>query len=97
MMRYPLALTHPHFLLGFRQFPFPMTRPNWGWGHVPLVASLLTVANELASRSQHTGIRASTNGVFLYAGFKCVQALGRIIVRGPYPPSNAIIYMHLQL
>jgi len=30
-------------------------------------------------------------------GFKCVAALGRIIIRGPYPPSNAIIYMHLQL
>jgi len=30
------------------------------------------------------------------AGFKCVEALGRIIIRGPYPPSNAIIYMHLQ-
>ena len=26
------------------------------------------------------------------AGFKCVEALGRIIIRGPYPPSNAIIY-----
>ena len=33
----------------------------------------------------------------LRAGFKCVEALGRIITRGPYPPSNAIIYMHLQL
>ena len=31
------------------------------------------------------------------AGFKRVEALGRIVVRGPYPPSNAIIYMHLQL
>ena len=31
------------------------------------------------------------------AGFKCVEALGRIIIRGRYPPSNAIIYMHLQL
>ena len=31
------------------------------------------------------------------AGFKCVEALGRIIIRGPIPPSNAIIYMHLQL
>jgi len=31
------------------------------------------------------------------AGFMCVEALGRIIIRGPYPPSNAIIYMHLQL
>ena len=28
------------------------------------------------------------------AGFKCVGALGRIIIRGPYAPSNAIIYMH---
>jgi len=27
-------------------------------------------------------------------GFKCVEALGRIIIRGaPYPPSDAIIYM----
>ena len=31
------------------------------------------------------------------AGFLCVEALGRIIIRGPYPSSNAIIYMHLQL
>ena len=31
------------------------------------------------------------------AGFKCVEALGRIIIRGPYPPLNAIIYMYLQL
>ena len=30
------------------------------------------------------------------AGFKCVEALGRIIIRGHYPPSNGIIYMHLQ-
>jgi len=26
------------------------------------------------------------------AGFKYVEALGRIIIGGPYPPSNAIIY-----
>jgi len=31
------------------------------------------------------------------AGFKCAEALGRIIIRGPYPHSNATIYMHLQL
>ena len=31
------------------------------------------------------------------AGFKYVEALGRIIIRGPYLPSNAIIDMHLQL
>jgi len=31
------------------------------------------------------------------AGFKYMEALGRIIIGGPYPPSNAIIYMHLQL
>jgi len=31
------------------------------------------------------------------AGFKYVKALGRIIIGGSYPPSNAIIYMHLQL
>ena len=31
------------------------------------------------------------------AGFKCVEALGRIVIRGPYPASNAIIYTHLQL
>ena len=30
------------------------------------------------------------------ARFKCVEALGKIIIRGPYPLSNAIIYMHLQ-
>ena len=28
------------------------------------------------------------------AGFKCVEALGRIIIRGPYPPLNAIIDMY---
>ena len=26
-----------------------------------------------------------------------MEALGRIIIRSPYPPSNAIIYMHLQI
>jgi len=26
-----------------------------------------------------------------------VEALGRITIRGPYPASDAIIYMHLQL
>ena len=31
------------------------------------------------------------------AGFKRVEALGRIIIRGPYPPSDATIYVHLQL
>ena len=31
------------------------------------------------------------------ARFKHVEALGRIIIRGPYPPSNVIISMHLQL
>jgi len=31
------------------------------------------------------------------AEFKYVEALSRIIIGGPYPPSNAIIYMHLQL
>jgi len=30
-------------------------------------------------------------------GLKCVEAVGRIIIRGPYPPSNAIIYMHYLL
>jgi len=34
-------------------------------------------------------------GLFGRAGLKCVEALG--IIRGPYRPSNAIIYMHLQL
>ena len=29
------------------------------------------------------------------AVFKCVEALGRIIIRGSYPPSNPIVYMHL--
>jgi len=40
----------------------------------------------------------ATGGELNRAGFKCVEALGRIIIRGaPYPPSNAIINMHLQL
>jgi len=29
------------------------------------------------------------------ARFKYVEALGRIIIGGPYPPSNAIIYVSL--
>jgi len=29
------------------------------------------------------------------AGLKYVEALGRIIIGGPYPPSNAIMYVHL--
>jgi len=37
-----------------------------------------------------------TAGQYPRAGFKCVEALGRIITGGPYPLSNAIIYMHLQ-
>ena len=31
------------------------------------------------------------------AWFQCVEALDRIIIRGPYPPSDAIIYINLQL
>jgi len=31
------------------------------------------------------------------AGFKYVETLSRIIIGGPYPPSNAIICMHLLL
>jgi len=38
-----------------------------------------------------------TVNAWIGAGFKYVEALGRIIIGGPYPPSNAIIYMHLQL
>jgi len=41
--------------------------------------------------------RYATHGPTDSAGFKCVDALGRIIIRGPYPLSNDIIYMHLQL
>ena len=44
--------------------------------------------------------RAPPNSVFKIrtrVRFKCVEALGRIIIRGPYTASNAIIYMHLQL
>ena len=41
--------------------------------------------------------RGQTNYAEIGAGFKCVEALGRIIIRGAYPPSSAIIYMHLQL
>jgi len=29
------------------------------------------------------------------ARFKYLEALGRINIEGPYPPSNAIIYMHI--
>jgi len=36
---------------------------------------------------------SSRNNVLVRAGYKCVKVLGRIIVRDPYPPSNAIIYI----
>jgi len=39
--------------------------------------------------------RRAAAAVFRAAGFTCVEALGKILIRGPYPPSNAIIYMHL--
>jgi len=35
--------------------------------------------------------------ISISARSKYVEALGRIIIGGPYPPSNAIIYIHLQL
>jgi len=41
--------------------------------------------------------RRAATVAFRAAAFKCVEALGRILIRGRYPPSNAIIYMHLQL
>jgi len=39
----------------------------------------------------------SDGALEISAGY--VEALGRIIIAGPYPPSgsNAIVYMHLQL
>jgi len=40
---------------------------------------------------------AAAFAAYTRAGFKCVEALSRIIIRRPYPPSNAIIHMHLQL
>jgi len=44
---------------------------------------------------------AALNQFCLYsvtsAEFRYWEALGKIIIGGPYPPSNAIIYMHLQL
>ena len=40
---------------------------------------------------------ATSVGELGRAGFKCVEALGRIIITGPYPPSYAIIYMHLHV
>jgi len=47
---------------------------------------------------QYTNVTdAHTNRHTDSAGLKYVEALGRIIIGGPYPPSNAIIYMHLQL
>jgi len=54
--------------------------------------SSTAVSND--GRGSSRGCRGELNR----AGFKCVEALGRIIIRGaPYPPSNAIINMHLQL
>ena len=55
------------------------------------------------SRRQLAGIESqgqkSMQNIVLHdsnarAGFKCVEALGRIIIRGPHPPLNAIIYMY---
>jgi len=46
----------------------------------------------------YSHVRQTGTVITIGAGFKCVEALSRIIIRGaPYPPSNAIIYMHLQL
>jgi len=39
-------------------------------------------------------IGIQTLNAFPRAGFKWAEALVMIIIRGPYPPSNAIIYMH---
>ena len=40
--------------------------------------------------------RAPICGGLTTVGFKCVESMVRIIIRGPYPLSNTIIYMHLQ-
>jgi len=52
------------------------------------------------SRTARSDLNAEGCLAYTRAGFKCVEALGKAIIRGPYPPlkaSNAIIYMHLQL
>ena len=72
---------------------------------VCLQCSAFTALTLLAGRQEGYPACKKLSGVVLErlsvwtdsAGFKYVEALGRIIIRGPYPPSNAIIYMHLQL
>ena len=54
------------------------------------------MSNSDADHLSHIRLTDGADMVRIRAGFKCVEALGKIIIRGPYPPSNAIIYMHLQ-
>jgi len=60
-----------------------------------VTTAVAALANSRFTESSIVGGR--TRSSVISAGFKHVEALGRIIIGGPYPPSNAIIYMHLQL
>jgi len=61
------------------------------------VAPMYTPSNSWFTSTHEFTPQASVRSVQPRAGFKCAEALGRIITRGPYPPPNAIIYIHLQL
>ena len=65
-----------------------------GCSLISTVATVLTYAGE---EGAECAVGSDVQAVQHRAGFKCVEAMGRIIIRGPYPPSSAIIYMHVQL
>jgi len=46
------------------------------------------------TNTRHVAIQTSIACAQYTAGIQRVEALGRIIIRGPYPPSDAIIYIH---
>jgi len=68
----------------------------WLWRWTKQDSSSRVLNTDTLQRKRSPRTNPSVNSP-AQGGFKCVEALGRIIIRGPYPPSNAIIYMHLQL
>jgi len=60
-------------------------------------ASTLTIEysmNAPNTNTRHVAIQTSIACTQYIAGFQRVEALGMILIRGPYPPSDAIIYIH---
>ena len=60
-------------------------------------ASTLTIEysmNAPNTNTRHVAIQTSIACTQYIAGIQRLEALGRIIIRGPYPPSDAIIYIH---